>query len=77
MRICSVSNHNLSLLACSALFMFVELGFSENEKLNWRQLVEHTDINHIIAGSIDQLEALQPGLAKADLSKDLGKYIRS
>ena len=27
----------------------------------------------MIAGSIDQLDALQPGIAVADLEKDLGK----
>ena len=48
-----------------------ELGFSETEKFNWRQLAEHTDVNQIIAGSIDQLEALQPGIAVADLQKDI------
>ena len=51
--------------------LFFKLGFSETEKFNWRQLAEHTDINQVIAGSIDQLEALQPGLARADLQKDL------
>ena len=46
------------------------MGFNQNEKFNWRQLVEHTDVNQIIAGSVDQLDALQPGIAKADLAKD-------
>ena len=53
----------------------IELGFSQTEKFNWRQLIEHTDINQVIAGSVDQLDALQPGLAHADLQKDLGKLL--
>ena len=30
----------------------------------------------MIAGSVEQLDALQPGLAHADLQKDLGKLIQ-
>jgi len=46
----SVSKESLSNLDFDVC---VEMGFSQTEKFNWRQLVEHTDVNQIIAGSID------------------------